>query len=134
MLVSHSRHRYGHQPFTVTVARAARMTMPTTAPLSSGSGSLNGIAAQLSRPSMSTSCPTQRWTPSPADAPRSGTRHRLVDDAVEQLRFHRTIGSGRHGFARLRQLGVTGIVEGRPGAAHRLEPSIEIAGRHRLDD
>ena len=31
------------------------MTMPTTAPLSSGSGSLNGIAAQLSLPSMSTS-------------------------------------------------------------------------------
>ena len=60
-LVSHSRHRYGHQPLRVTVARVARMTMPTTAPLSIGSGSLNGIAAQLSFPNMSGFLPRTRY-------------------------------------------------------------------------
>src|SRR5262249_44382744 len=124
-LVSHSRHRYGHQPFTVTVTRMARMTMPTPAPLSSGSGSLNGIAAQLSFPSMSASRLTQ-WR-------LSGTRHRLVDDALEQLRFNRAIRRGRHGLARLRQLRVASLVEGRPAASHLLQPSVEIAGRHRPD-
>src|SRR6516164_9599762 len=123
--VSHSRHRYGHQPFTVTVARIARMTMPTTAPLSSGSGSLNGMASQLSLPSMSASHLAHRLC---------GTRHRLVDDALEQLRVHRAIGCGWHRLARLFQLGVAGIVEWGPGAARLLEPSIEIFGRHRLDD
>src|SRR5262249_1312324 len=122
-LVSHSRHRYGHQPFTVTVTRMARMTMPTTAPLSSGSGSLKGIASQLSFPNMSTSRLTQRRT-----------RHRLIDDAFEQLRFNLAIGCGRHGFARLRQLGVARIVEGGSAASHLLEPRVEIAGRHRPDD
>src|SRR5436309_15841785 len=115
-LVSHSRHRYGHQPFTVTVTRMARMTMPITAPLSSGSGSLNGIAAQLSRPSMSTSRLTYRRTPRPR---LSRTRHRLIDDAFEQLRFDRAVGFGRHVLARLRQLGVAGFVEGGCAAAHR---------------
>src|SRR6185312_10971893 len=118
-LVSHSRHRYGHQPFMVTVTRMARMTMPTTAPLSSGSGSLNGIAAQLSFPSMSTSRrPAPRRTPVRTDACFSGTRHRHVDDALEQVRFYRAIGCGRHGLARLCQLGVAGIVEGGSCAAH----------------
>src|SRR5882757_10082258 len=133
-LVSHSRHRYGHQPLMVTTTRTARMTMPTTAPLSSGSGSLNGIASQLSLPSMSTSCLALRWRPSPADARLSGTRHRQVDDALEQLRFDRPIGCGRHGLARLCQFGVAGLVEGGSSAAHLLEPSVEIGGRHRLDD
>src|ERR1700758_5503736 len=118
----------------VTVTRMARMTMPTTAPLSSGSGSLNGIAAQVNLPSMSTSCLTQRRTPVRADAGLFGTRHRRIEDALEQLRLHRAIGRGRHGFARLCQLGVAGNVEGGSGAAHLLEPSVEIAGRHRLDD
>src|SRR5262249_11724563 len=122
-LVSHSRHRYGHQPFTVTVTRIARMTRPTTAPLSSGSGSLNGIASQVSPPSMSTS-PVTHCRP----------RRRLVEDALEQLGFDRAIGGGRHGLARLCQLGVAGIVESGSGAAHLFEPNIEIAGRHRLDD
>src|ERR1700756_1318034 len=133
-LVSHSRHRYGHQPFTVTVTRIARMTMPTTAPLSSGSGSLNGIAAQVSLPRMSTSCVTARRRRARTDARVSGSRHRLVDDALEQLQFNRAIGCGRHGLARLCQLGIAGIVEGGSGAAHLLEPGIEIAGRHRPDD
>src|SRR5262249_28794807 len=133
-LVSHSRHRYGHQPFTVTVTRMARMTMPTTAPLSSGSGSLNGIASQLSLPSISTSRLAQRRTPGPSDARLSRTRHRLVDDALEQLRVHRAIACGRHGLARLCQLGVAGIVEGGSGTARLLDPGFEIIGRHRLDD
>src|SRR5262245_34411781 len=132
-LVNHSRQRYGHHPLTVTTTRTARMTRPTTAPLSSGSGSLHGIAAQLSFPSMSTSCLMQRRTPGP-DARLSGTRQRPVDDALEQLRFHRAIGCRRHALARLCQLGVAGIVEGGSGAAHLLYPSVEIAGRHRLDD
>src|SRR5262249_20803361 len=128
-LVSHSRHRYGHQPFTVTVTSMARMTMPTTAPLSNGSGSLNGIASQLSRPSMSTS-----GLKGPADAAPFGTCRGPVDDALEQLRFHRAIGRGRHGFARLCQLGVAGIVEGGSGAAHLLKPAVETFGGHRLHD
>src|SRR5262245_12464520 len=133
-LVSHSRHRYGHQPLMLTTTRMARMTMPTTAPLSSGSGSFHGIASQLSLPSMSTSCPVLRRRRSPTAARLSGTRHRQVDDALEQLRFYRPIGGGRHGLARLCQLGVAGVVEGGSHAAHLLEPSVEIGGRHRLDD
>src|SRR5262245_42254426 len=133
-LVSHSRQRYGHQPLMVMTTRMARMTMPTSAPLSSGSGSLKGIASQVSLPSMSTSRLMQRRTRGPADARLCGTRHRPVDDALEQLRFHRAIGCRRHGLARLCQLGVAGLVEGGSGAAHLLDPSVEIAGRHRLDD
>src|SRR6516165_5869449 len=133
-LVSHSRHKYGHQPFTVTVTRMARMTMPTTAPLSSGSGSLNGIAAQLSFPSMSTSRLAPRGTPVRTNARFSGTRDRLVDDALEQVRFYRAIGCGRHGLARLCQLGVASIVEGGSCAADMLKPRSEIAGGYRLGD
>jgi len=59
----------------------------------------------------------------------SGTRLRLLDDALEQLRIHRAIGGGRHRLARLCQLGVAGIVEGGSRAARLLEPSVEIAGR-----
>src|SRR5947207_3010936 len=114
-LVSHSRHRYGHQPFTVTVSRMARMTMPTTAPLSSGSGSLNGTAAQLSLPSMSTSrlvhqrCRARRLR---------RARHRLIEDAVEEVWHDRAVGRRRHGLARLGQFGVAGVVKRSPGAAH----------------
>src|SRR5262245_40755756 len=127
-LVSHSRHRYGHQPIAVTVTRMARMTMPTTAPLSSGSGSLNGIAAQVSLPSMSTSRVTH------CRIRGSRTRCRLVEDALEQLRFDGAIGGGRYVLARLCQFGVAGIVEAGSGAARLLEPSVEIAGGHRLGD
>src|SRR5215469_1380582 len=107
--------------------RTARMTMPTTAPLSSGSGSLNGIAAQLSFPSMSTSRLAQQRTPGRAP-PRfsGGSGSRLVDDALEQLRFDRAICRGRHGLARLRQFGIAGLVESRSSAAHLGEPRIEI--------
>src|SRR5215467_10506965 len=117
----------------VTSASTARITMRTTAMLMRGSGSLNGIASQVSLPSMSTSRLMQRRTRGPADARLSGTRHRPVDDALEQLRLHRAIGCRRHGLARLCQLGVAGIVEGGSGAAHLLDPGVEIAGRHRLD-
>src|SRR5215831_10555457 len=95
-LVSQSRHRYGHQPFTVMSASTARMTIRTTAMLMRGSGSLNGIASQVSFPSMSISRVTH-----------CRARRRLVEDALEQLRFHRAIGCRRYGFARLGQLGVT---------------------------
>src|SRR5262249_52538585 len=126
-LVSHSRHRYGHQPFTVTVTRTARMTMPTTAPLSSGSGSLKGIADQLSLPNTLTSCLTH-WR-----MRGSRTRPCLVEDALEQLRFHRTIDCGRYVLTRPCQFRVAGIVEAGSGAARPLEPSVEIASGHRLD-
>src|SRR5215831_20142796 len=132
-LVSQSRHRYGHQPFTVTSPSTTRITMRTTAMLTRGSGSLNGIASQLSLPSMSTSSLTRWWTRGAPDSRVSGTRHRLVEDALEQLRVHGAIGCGRHGLARLCQLGVAGIVEAGSGAARLLEPGVEIAGRHRLD-
>src|SRR5262249_35741256 len=115
-------------------ARMARMTMTTTAPLASGSGSLNGMAAQVSFPSMSTSG-LMRWrTRGPVDAPRSGTGNGLIDDAFEQLRVDRAIGRWLHVFARLCELGVGGIVEGGSGAAHLIKPSLEIAGGHRLHD
>src|SRR4051794_12062698 len=101
-------------------ASTARMIRTTTNPLNSGSGSLNGIAAQLSLPSMSTSGLMVRRTRGTAGAPLSRTCHRLVEDALEQLRPHRAIGLGRHGFARLCQLGIGGIVEGGAGATHLL--------------
>src|SRR5262249_6838147 len=122
-LVSHSRHRYGHQPLMVTSASTARITMRTTAMLMRGSGSLNGIASQVSLPSMSTSRVTH-----------CRTSRRLVEDALEQLGFDRAIGGGRYVLARLCQFGVAGIVEAGSGAARLLEPSVEIAGGHRLDD
>src|SRR5262252_2631654 len=131
-LVSQSRHRYGHQPFTVMSASTARMTMRTTAMLMRGSGSLNGIASQLSLPSMSTSSLTQWWTPGPAARRASGTRRRLVQDALEQLRVHRVIGCGWYSLARLCQLGVAGVVEPGSGAARLREPGVEIVGGHRL--
>src|SRR6516225_441194 len=133
-LVSHSRHRYGHQPLTATSKSTARMTMRTTAMLMRGSGALNGIASQLSFPNMSTSRLAPRRTPVRTDARFSGTCHRLVDDALEQVRFYRAIGCGRHGLARLCQLGVASIVEGGSCAADMLKPRIEIAGGHRLGD
>src|SRR5262249_3267622 len=133
-LVSHSRHRYGHQPFMVTISRAARMTMPTTAPLSSGSGSLNGIAAQVSLPSMSASRLMQGRTRGSAGARPCPTGHRPLAAALEQLRFCRAVSRGRMGLARLCQLGVAGSVEGGSAAARLLEPGVEIGGRHRLDD
>src|ERR1700716_3022214 len=127
-LVSHSRHRYGHQPLMVTTTRTARRTMPTTAPLSSGSGSLHGIESQLSRPSISTSCLAQRRRPGPTEARLPRTRHRLVDDALEQLRLDRAIGRRRHSLPRLRQRGVAGLVESGSAAARLLEPRVEIGG------
>src|SRR5262249_38008431 len=115
-------------------ASTARMTMRTTAMLMRGSGSLNGIASQLSLPSMSTSSLTLWWTPCAPDSHISGAGRRLVEDALKQLRIHRAIGCGRYGLARLGQLCVTGIVEAGSGAARLCEPGVEIAGRHRLGD
>ena len=97
------------------------MTMPTTAMLMSGSGSLNGIAAQLSLPSMSTSC-LRGGDQAPPTPAFPGPDDCLVDDALEQLRLDRAIGRRRHGFARLCQFGVAGIVERRPGAARLRRP------------
>src|SRR5512132_2184325 len=108
--------------------------MATTATLISGSGSLKGITDQLSFPSISTSCLSRRRTPGGADARRFGTRHGLLDDALEQLRRDRAVGRRRHGLARLCQLRVAGIVERRSGAPHPRDPGVEIAGRHRLGD
>src|SRR4029077_4422717 len=133
-LVSHSRHRYGHQPFTVTSASTARITIRTTAMLMRGSGSLNGIASQLSLPSMSTSSLTRWRTPCAPDSRVSGTRHRLVENVLKQLRHNRAIGCWWYVLTRLCQLGVPGIVKGGSSATHLLEPSVEIAGGHRLGD
>src|SRR5262245_58481924 len=99
--------------------------MRTTAMLMRGSGSLNGIAAQVSFPSMSTSGLSGWRTPGPTERRASGTCRRLVQDALEQFWCHRAIGCGRYGFARLGQLGIAGIVESRPGAARLLDPSVE---------
>src|SRR5215469_11329646 len=101
------------------------MTTTTTAALNSGSGSLTGIAAQVSLPSMSTSRLLRVIR-------LVGARDRLVDDVLEQVGLHRAIGRRRHGFARLCQRGIAALVERRPGAAHLIEPPFEILGRHRL--
>src|SRR5262245_23745764 len=132
-LVNHSRHRYGHQPFTVTVTRRANMTRPTTAPLSSGSGSLNGMADQVSFPSISISRPMNRGSQRRAGRP-CRARDRLVDDVLEEVWHDRAVGRRRHGDARLCQLRIPGLVKRGPGAAHLPQPTIEIAGRHRLGD
>src|SRR5690349_9377620 len=110
------------------------MTMRTTAMLMRGSGSLNGIAAQVSFPNILTSCLKRRRTPGPADSRLSRARRCLVEDALEQLGLGRAIGCGRHGLARLCKLGVAGLVQDGSGAARLREPGVEIAGRHRLDD
>src|SRR5436190_19729682 len=105
----------------VTIASAARMTMATTAVLSSGSGSLNGTAAQVGLPSMSPPCLLHR-----AGARLFGSRDCLIDDALKQVGLDRAIGCRRHGFARLCQCSVAGIVERRPGAAYLFDPGVEI--------
>src|SRR5262249_23950595 len=132
-LVIHSRHRYGHQPFTVTSPSTATMTMRTTAMLMRGSGSLNGIASQLSFPSMSTSGLTRWWTPCVPDSRVSGAG-RLLQDALKQLRVYRAIGCGRYGLARFCQFGIASIIERRSDAARLLNPSIEIASGYRFGD
>src|SRR4029077_7398098 len=109
------------------------MTMRITAVLMRGSGSLNGIAAQVSFPSMSTSRLIHWRTPGAAASRVPGTR-RVVEDALEQLRVYQAIGCSRHVLARLCQFGIAGIVEAGSAAARLREPSIEIAGWHRLDD
>src|SRR5690349_23319778 len=108
------------------------MTMPTTPMAYSGSGWSNGIAAQVNLPSISTPRLLCRWTPSRSRARLPGTRHRLVDDALEQVGLDRAIGRRRHRLARFCQLRVAGIVERRPGAAHLRDPGVEVAGRHRF--
>src|ERR1700683_5607488 len=95
----------------VIVTRTARMTIPTPAALSSGSGSLNGIADQLSLPSTSTSLLRA------AHAGVSRARHGSLEDVFEQLRGDRAIRFRWHVFARLCQLGIAGIVEPGSGAA-----------------
>src|SRR5271167_2854447 len=115
------------------IPSTARMTMPTTPIVYSGRGWSNGIAAQLSLPSISASRLLHRRTPGRAGGPLR-TRHGLLDDTLEELRLHRAIGPRRHGLARFCQFGVGGIVECGPGAARRGDPAIEIAGRHRFDD
>src|SRR5580658_8444726 len=109
------------------MTRTARTTRPTAAPLISGSGSLNGIADQLSLPSISTSLLR-------AHAGISRTRHSSLEDVFEQLRLDRAISFRRHVFARLCQLGIAGIVEAGSCAARLRKPGVEIAGRHRLHD
>src|SRR5262249_336579 len=111
----------------------ARITITTTAPESSGSGSLKGIAAQVSLPSMSASCLFDRSTPSRARARVAGARLRLVVDVLEQIGEGRAEGFRRHGRARLRQFGVGRRIQRRPYAAY-LDPGLEISRRYRLRD
>src|SRR6185503_16991204 len=131
-LVSHSRHRYGHQPFTVTIPSATRTTAATTAALMSGSGSLKGIAAQLSLPSISTPFPGHRRAPARVDIYLRGSRRSPVEDALEQVWGDRPI-SDRRSQARLCQLGKAGVVERRAGAPRLPQPGVELARRHGLD-
>ncbi len=51
-LVIHSRHRYGHQPFAVTVISTPAMTAITANEVISGMGCPKGMADQESLPNM----------------------------------------------------------------------------------
>src|SRR5262249_48086137 len=64
----------------------------------------------------------------------AGTRHRLLDNMVEQLGLYRTIGFRWHRFARFCQLGIGGKIERRSRAADLSDPAVEITGLHRLGD
>src|SRR4030081_567871 len=116
----------------VTIASTVRITTMTTAMVISGSGSLNGVAAQLRLPNISTSRLLCRRTPGRAGSRLFGTRRCLVENALEQLRLDRAIAHWRHGLARLHQRGVAGRVEGLPNAAYLLQPRAEIALPDRL--
>src|ERR1700722_11842321 len=94
-------------------ARTAKMIKTTTAPLISGSGSLSGIAAKLSLPSISISRLVNRHRHG-----RAGrllrTGHRYVEDVLEEVWRDRAVGRRRHGLARLRQVAVGNVVKRRP--------------------
>src|SRR5215467_7300231 len=109
------------------------MTRPTTPMAYNGSGWSNGIAAQLSLPSISTSSLLRRGTPSGAGGAFRPCRCPPYD-AVEQIGRDRAVGGRWDGLARLRQLRVAGLVERRPGAAHLSHPGVEVASQHRLGD
>src|SRR5437016_1506716 len=115
------------------VTRTPSTTTATTPALISGSGSLNGIAAQVSLPNISTSRLQCRWAPGCAGSRVAVSRRCLVEDALEQVRLDRAISRWRHGLAGLCQGGITGVVKRGPRAAHLLHPGGEVAGRQRLD-
>src|SRR6266852_1417608 len=66
------------------VTKTASTTIATTAALISGSGSLNGIAAQVSLPNISTARLQCRWALGCAGSRGVGSRRGLVEDALEQ--------------------------------------------------
>src|SRR5204863_5003916 len=101
----------GNHPLTVTIVRTPRIASMTTAMLISGSGSSKGTAAQLNRPSMSTSRLQCRRTPGRASSSIVGTRRRLIDDALEQVPLDRAKGGRWYGLAWFRHRGVPGRVE-----------------------
>ena len=70
-----------HGTIMIFFCRDAARHRRTAAMLMIGSGSLNGIAAQLSLPSMSTSRVSRRRR-SPGGARLSGTRDCLVDNSL----------------------------------------------------
>src|SRR6516225_2696211 len=107
-------------------ARMTRMMKTTTPPATSGSGSLSGIAAKLSLPSMSISRLLNRHRHGCAGG-LLGTRYSQVEDVLEEVRHDRAVGLRRHGCARLCQFGISRVVKRRPGAARLVDPSIEIA-------
>src|SRR5262249_21026482 len=110
------------------------MTMTTTAPLNSGSGSLKGIADHVSLPNMSASCLSDGSTPSGTGDPVAGARDCLIDDALEQIGLDWSKGLRGHGRARLRQCGIGRLIERRPGAVCLVDPGLEISRRHCLRD
>src|SRR5882672_89399 len=106
------------------------MTMETT----SGIGSLNGIAAQVRLPSISTPCSRRGRTPGLADFRFIALPRRLIDDAVEQFWIDRRVGRRRHGMARFHQFAVSAIVKRRARGAYLCDPGVKVAGSDRGDD
>src|SRR5215470_14186475 len=108
------------------------MTMTTTRPVTNAIGWSKGIAAQVSLPSMSASCLLDRPTPGGrVGALLAGARDGPVDDVLEELVLDRPVGRRRHGLARLRQCGISRLIEHRPGAANLRDPSLEVRRQHR---
>src|SRR5215217_6211063 len=128
------------------IARTANTPKTAPPPATSAIGSWNGMASQLSLPSISTPrlrlCRRfdrvrlrRRRTPGAVGARLfGGTCRRHLDDPVEHFRIRRAIGGRRHRLARLRQLRISAIVERPTGAAHLLYPAVEVTARHGLHD
>src|SRR5579863_4219042 len=110
---------------------ASKIT-PTIAPAKSGMGWSNGMAAQVSLPSMlfprSTVCARTDFVD------WAGTRReRLCDDLLEEIGSDVAIGEGRHAQTLLREVRIALLGQRRASLARRIDPCRELLGRNCFD-